>query len=212
MYIVVLTGGIASGKSTVRRYFESHGAMAFDLDKISREIVEPPSPQLDALVRQFGDEIVDDEGRLIRANLARVAFDDPVSTQAMNEIMLPAIFERCAEYLVSFSCSVKGTPVVFIEVPLLCEAPQFAELADEVVALEVDYETRKRRARERGMTERDFEARYAQQASDEERRALADTVIDNSGTKEELIAKLDAWWHERERQGWRSMRAKTGRA
>lgn len=206
MYIVVVTGGIASGKSTVREYFKAHGASTLDLDQISRDIVVPPSPELDALVDYFGDSILNRDGTLNRKELATLAFTDEVSTHAMNQIMFPAIFERVSQYLVSGACSVKSAPVMFIEVPLLTEAPEFAELADEVIAISTSYENRKARALARGMTEDDFEARVSRQATDEEREALADTVFENNGTKEDLIETLNNWWHLKEVTNWRSLR------
>lgn len=186
---VGLTGGIGSGKSTVARLLAEHGAIVIDADAIAREIVEPGQPALAEIVDRFGSEILDDRGALDRGALAAIVFHDTAALADLNAITHPRIAERTAELI----AAAPENAVVVYDMPLLVENG-LAEGWDAVVVVIADRQVRIERLRERGLDEDDIEARMARQASDEERRAVADIIIDNSGSMEELRSQVeDAW-------------------
>jgi dephospho-CoA kinase len=191
-----LTGGIGSGKSTVSRLLAERGAVVVDADAIAREVVEPGTVGLAAVVAAFGDGILAADGSLDRPALGAVVFADPDARGRLNAIVHPLVRERAAE----LADRVPDDGVVVHDVPLLVESGQAADqgghVYDLVLVVETDLETRLQRLLRRGMTEDDARARIAVQATDEERRAVADVVLDNSGTPEELAAQVDRFWAE----------------
>jgi dephospho-CoA kinase len=185
---VALSGGVGSGKSTVAALLAGHGAVVVDADAIAREVVEPGTSGFAEVVARFGDEVVAD-GRLDRAALAGIVFNDAEALAALNAIVHPRVGRRAAE----LAEAAGPDAVVVYDVPLLAEQAGRHGF-DAVVMVLAERETRLERLAQRGMARDDAEARMAAQASDEQRRAIADEVIDNSGTREELAAAVDALW------------------
>lgn len=202
MYVVMITGGIGSGKSTLRRMLCDHGAVSIDLDAIARTLMDNEPQMIKELADEFGPQILDEDGSVDRAELACAAFRSAAATRAMNAITFPYITREANEYILNVHCTPRtNSKVLVVEVPLLTEVPQFAELANEVIAVEVPQLQRLARCVERGMDTQDAINRMSRQPSDAERAAIADTVFDNSGSEEELSAWVDEWWHEREQSG-----------
>lgn len=192
MLRIGLTGGIGSGKSTVSELLAARGAVIVDADRIAREVVEPGTPGLAAVVEAFGEQVLAADGSLDRPALAAVVFSDPAARARLDAIVHPLVRRRSAE-LVAAS---PADAVVVNDVPLLVETGQVASF-DVVLVVEADPEIRVARLVRRGLTEDDARARIASQASDEQRRAVADVVLDNSGTPEELAEQVDRFWAER---------------
>jgi dephospho-CoA kinase len=188
-----LTGGIGSGKSTAARRFAELGALVIDADAVAREVVEPGTEGLAAVVAEFGDQVLDGDGRLDRPALARVVFADGAARERLNAILHPRIRARVAERI---AAAAPGT-VVVQDVPLLAETNQ-AGAYDLVVVVEAPEELRVQRlARDRGMPPEQARARMATQASDEQRRAIANVVLVNDGSPDDLRARVDALWRAR---------------
>ena len=192
MLRIGLTGGIGAGKSTVSRLLVERGAVLIDADRLAREVVEPGTPGLAAVVEAFGQQVLADDGSLDRAGLAAVVFADPEARRRLDDIVHPLVRRRAAELL----AAAPEDAVVVQDVPLLVETGQ-AGSHDLVLVVEADLDTRVRRLVGRGLSEDDARARIAAQATDEQRRAVADVVLDNSGTVEELEAQVDRFWAER---------------
>jgi dephospho-CoA kinase len=187
-----LTGGIGSGKSVAARRFAELGALVIDADLVAREVVEPGTDGLAAVVAEFGEQVLDGDGRLDRPALARVVFADEAARDRLNAILHPRIRARVAERI---AAAPAGT-VVVQDVPLLAETGQ-AGAFDLVVVVEAPAEERVRRlVRDRGMPAEQARARMAAQATDEQRRAIADVLLVNDGTPEDLRAQVDRCWAE----------------
>ena len=189
MLVVGLTGGIGSGKSTVAAMLARRGAVVIDADAIAREVVEPGSPALAALVERFGPDILDAGGSLDRKALAARAFADEESRKALEAITHPAIGE---EFLHRISDAPEGS-VVIHDVPLLVEGGMAARYA-AVIVVEAPRDVRLDRLEQRGIDRADAEARMAAQASDAERREVATWIVDNSGDLDGLEEQVDAIW------------------
>jgi dephospho-CoA kinase len=187
--MIGLTGGIGSGKSTVAALLVAKGAVVVDADLIARQVVEPGSPVLAKLADRFGAEIIGPDGRLDRAALAARAFVDDESTKALADITHPAIGE---EFLRQVAAAPEDAVVVH-DVPLLVESKNPAQYRG-VIVVEAPRALRLSRLETRGVPVADAESRMAQQATDEERRAIATWVIDNSGDLAELENQVDALW------------------
>ncbi|MGH3379894.1 MAG: dephospho-CoA kinase [Actinoallomurus sp.] len=192
MLRVGLTGGIGSGKSEVSRRLVSLGAVLVDADAVAREVVEPGTPGLAAIVEEFGEEILRADGGLDREKLGSIVFADEASRRRLNAIVHPLVGRRTQEL-------VEAAPpgaIVIHDVPLLTEN-DLAGLYDLVVVVDTPVEEQVRRlTTRRGMTEEAARVRIAAQATRERRRAVADRVIDNSGTLETLTAQVDELWAE----------------
>ena len=192
MLRIGLTGGIGSGKSTVAALLAARGAVVVDSDRIAREVVEPGTPGLAAVVEAFGEQVRGADGALDRPRLAAIVFADPDARKRLDGIVHPLVRARAAE----LAAAAPEDAVVVHDVPLLVETGQ-AGSYDVVLVVEADGETRVRRLVQRGLSEDDARARMAAQATDAQRRAAADVVLDNSGTEEELAAQVDRFWAER---------------
>jgi dephospho-CoA kinase len=194
---VGLTGGLGSGKSTVAAMLAEHGAVIIDADAIAVEVVRAGTPGFDAVVARFGDDVVGADGELDRARLAEIVFSDDAARYTLNEIVHPLVAERSAQLM----AGVPDDAVVVYDVPLLAEN-DLAGGFDVVVVVEADRPTRLGRLAARGLPEAQAEARIAVQASDEQRRAIADEVLRNDGSRETLAAQVDALWQRLAAQTW----------
>lgn len=196
MLKVGLTGGIGAGKSEVSRILAGYGAVLIDADRIAREVVEPGTPGLDAVVGEFGTGILTPEGTLDRPKLGSVVFSDGERLAALNAIVHPLVGARSAE----LERAAGDDSVVVHDVPLLTEN-SLAPLYDLVIVVDAAPETQlDRLVRLRGMTEQEARARMAAQATREQRRAVADLVIDNDGPIEALEPQVREVWAELERR------------
>ena len=192
MLRIGLTGGIGSGKSTVSALLAERGAVVVDADRIAREVLAPGTPGLAAVVTEFGPGVEAPDGSLDRAALAGVVFADDAARQRLDALVHPLVRQRTAELV----AAAPHDAVVVNDVPLLVETGQ-AGSYDLVLVVEADVETRVARLIGRGLSEADAHARIAAQATDEQRRAAADVVLDNSGTPEQLAEQVDRFWTER---------------
>jgi dephospho-CoA kinase len=187
-----LTGGIGSGKSTVSALLAAHGAVIVDADRIAREVVEPGTPGLERIIEAFGDGVVEADGSLDRAALAAVVFADPDARRQLDGIVHPLVRARARE----MAAAAPPDAVVVHDVPLLVETGQ-ASSYDLVLVVEADPATRVSRLVQRGLTAEDARARIEAQASDDQRRAVADVVLHNGGTPEQLAEQVNRFWAER---------------
>jgi dephospho-CoA kinase len=179
---VGLTGGVASGKSTVAALLRELGAVVVDSDVLAREVVEPGTPGLAAVVEAFGPEVLTADGSLDRPALGAVVFGDEGARRRLEAILHPLIRARAAELE---AAAPEGTVVVH-DIPLLVETGQ-ADRFDAVLVVDVPVETQvERMVRDRGMSREDALARVAAQADREQRLAAATHVVDNTGTREDL--------------------------
>jgi dephospho-CoA kinase len=187
-----LTGGIGSGKSTVARLLAERGAQVVDADVLAREVVAPGTAGLAAVVAAFGEDVLTADGALDRPALAARVFGDPEARARLDGIVHPLVRARAAEAI----AVLPSDAVVVQDIPLLVETGQAGGF-DLVLVVEADVATRVARLVARGLTEDDARARIAAQATDEQRRAAASVVLDNSGTPAELAAQVDRFWAER---------------
>jgi dephospho-CoA kinase len=195
MPLIALTGGIASGKSTIANRLADQGAIVVDADRTVRELQEPGLPVFERIVETFGEGVVASDGSLDRAALGTVVFRDAKKLAALNAIVHPAVkAETQRRFREAFDAD-PGAVVVY-DVPLLKEARGTGEW-DMVVVAHAPAETRIRRMVEnRGMTPEDADARVRSQASDDERLALADVVIDTGGSIEHTLEQTDRLWRD----------------
>ena len=193
MFLIGLTGGIGSGKSTVASRLKTLGARIVDADKIAREIVEPGEPALAELAEAF-DGVLNADGTLNRAELARQAFAAPEATEKLNSITHPRIRERTLERFAQ--ARTDGVPVLVYDMPLLIENGEYKKM-DHVLVVDAEDEIRiDRLVNSRGLDEEDARRRIAAQISRDERLAAADSVVDNSGTRDQLLQQVDAFWEQ----------------
>ncbi|MEU6794464.1 dephospho-CoA kinase [Nonomuraea wenchangensis] len=199
MLKIGLTGGIGSGKSEVSRRLAAHGAVVIDADKIAREVVAPGTAGLARVVAAFGEEVLRPDGALDREKLGSIVFADSQKLAVLNGIVHPLVGERVAQ----LQADAPGDAVVVYDVPLLVEN-KLAPMYDVVIVVDAADEVRIRRlAEHRGMAETDAKARIAAQAGREDRLAVADIVIANEGSLEELDARVAEVWAELLRRGAR---------
>lgn len=193
MLRIGLTGGIGAGKSTVSAAFSRNGGVIVDGDVIAREVVEPGTEGLAKLVEAFGPGILLPDGALDRPALAAIAFSDDDKRAILNGIVHPLVGHRRAELI-----EAAGQDAVIIEdIPLLVES-QMAPMFPLVIVVHADIETRVTRLlTHRGMSEADARARIAAQATEPQRRDVADVWLDNSGSAEDLEAQALQLWHQR---------------
>lgn len=192
MLRVGLTGSIGSGKSAVSSRLADHGAVVVDSDVLAREAVAPGTDGLGEVVAAFGPDLLDSGGALDRAALGEVVFADDAARRRLEAIVHPRVRARAAE----LEAAADAAAVVVHDVPLLVETGQ-ADAYDVVVVVDVPEDLAVRRlVEQRGMTEEAAQARLRTQASREERTAVADLVIDNSGTLAELGHRVGEVWEQ----------------
>ncbi|NDZ83065.1 dephospho-CoA kinase [Streptomyces sp. SID10853] len=192
MLKVGLTGGIGAGKSEVSRLLVSYGAVLIDADRIAREVVEPGTPGLAAVVEAFGESVLAPDGSLDRPALGSIVFADPDRLATLNSIVHPLVGARSAE----LEGQAQADSVVIHDVPLLTENG-LAPLYDLVVVVDASRETQlDRLVRLRGMQESEARARMAAQATREQRREIADLVIDNDGPLDALEPQVRSVWEQ----------------
>ncbi|MEV7547282.1 dephospho-CoA kinase [Streptomyces sp. NPDC089915] len=201
MLKVGLTGGIGAGKSEVSRLLAGYGAVVVDADRIAREVVEPGTPGLAAVVEAFGRSVLTGEGTLDRPKLGAVVFADPEKLRTLNAIVHPLVGARSAE----LERAAGPDAIVVHDVPLLTENG-LAPLYDLVVVVDAAPETQLTRLTAlRGMTEEEARARMAAQATREQRLAVATLVIDNDGPLTALEPQVrDLWQRLAERAAARA--------
>jgi len=189
MFLIGLTGGIASGKSTVSRLLAEHGADVIDADLVAREVIEPGTIGFNSVVAKFGSGIVEDNGRISRESLAQIVFADSKKRLELEGILHPLIQARTLE-LIQNSTS----DVVVYAVPLLVEAKVDYPF-DLVVTVESGIENQiERLVSDRGYSRQQAEARIEAQASSDERRGRADIALENTGSIEELTSQVSNLW------------------
>lgn len=190
MLTVGLTGGIGAGKSEVSRLLVECGAVLIDADKIAREVVEPGTPGLAAVVDAFGEDILTPDGSLDRPKLGSIVFTDPDKLALLNSIVHPLVGARSRE----LEAAASPDAVIVHDVPLLAENG-LAPLYDVVVVVDAAPETQlDRLIRLRGMTEEDARARMAAQSTREKRLETADIVVDNDVPLQELERRVREVW------------------
>lgn len=190
--ILGLTGGIASGKSTVSRAFAERGAVVIDADLIAREVVEPGTPGLAAVVAEFGEGVLRPDGSLDREALGKVVFADEAARARLSRILHPLIGGRSAELWAAAEAA--GTQVLVHDVPLLVES-RLQDSYDEVIVVDVPPEVQlDRLVRLRGMDPVEAQQRIAAQATRAERLAAATHVIVNDGSLDDLADAVQALW------------------
>jgi dephospho-CoA kinase len=192
MLLVGLTGGIGSGKSTVAGLLEARGAVIVDADRIAREVVEPGGPAYQPLIDRFGPSIVRDDGSLDRPAIAAQAFSNPDALKDLNQIPPPAIRDGMAAVVAAQA----GTDrVVVLDIPLLAPGTKDSYGVAGVIVVDTPVEVAvDRLVAQRGLSEDDARARVAAQLSREERRKMADVVVDNSGSRDDLTAGVARAW------------------
>ncbi|HEX2903529.1 MAG TPA: dephospho-CoA kinase [Jatrophihabitans sp.] len=184
-----LTGGIGSGKSTVAARLAEHGAVIIDADAIAREVVAAGTPGLAAVLARFGPEVAQPDGTLDRPALGRIVFADQAALADLNSIVHPLVGARTAELMQQAG----PDAVIVYDVPLLVENGLSGGF-DAVVVVQAPLEVRLSRLAGRGMDRETALARIAQQATDEQRRRVATVLLDNSGSRERLMAQVDRAW------------------
>jgi dephospho-CoA kinase len=192
MLLVGLTGGIGSGKSTVAELLRAKGAAVVDADGISRQIMEPGGAAFQAVVDRFGTAIVDPGGRIDRPALAALVFGDPDALADLNRLTHPVIGRVMGERVEELAA---GSEIVVLDIPLLNIATKDRFSFGAIVVVDTPEAVAVQRlVEQRAFTEADARARVAAQISRDERRALADVVIDNSGDRAALETEVDRAW------------------
>lgn len=195
MRVIGVTGGIGSGKSSAVRVLAELGAVVVDADRVGHEVYAPGTPGFDQVVAAFGSEVVGADGAVDRRRLGAIVFDDPAALRRLNAIVHPLIRDAVARRVATALVAARA-PIV-VEAALLIEA-KWDSLVDEVWLVVARREVIEQRlASQRGMDPAAVAARMRAQLSDEERRAHAAVVIDNSGSRDELRAAIERLWRER---------------
>ena len=187
-FVVGLTGGIGSGKSLAAQFFSQLGALVIDADQLARSAIERGSEGFDEVLLRFGDTVLKN-GDIDRVALGQIVFENPQAKKDLEEIIHPRIRAEFEEAVASLN---PGQIMVY-EIPLLVET-NAADRFDYVITVESNKELRTNRLRARGMFHSDIEKRIAAQATEEQRRAIADCVLTNDGTEDELLRQVENVW------------------
>jgi dephospho-CoA kinase len=190
MKVIALTGGIGAGKSLVANYFFTLGAKVIDADQLARSAIERGSDGFDEVVSNFGDEILKD-GDIDRSKLAEIIFSDPKKRNLLESIIHPKVQQGLADAKKSLG----EDEILIYEIPLLVET-NAASKFDLVITVEAPIADRIERLKARGLFQSEIEKRIASQATEEQRREIANIVIENSGSEEELLRKVEAIWED----------------
>ena len=195
MFKIGLTGGIASGKSTVLTYFKDKGIPYIDADIVAREVVEPGTEGLKAIVDTFGSHVLHDDGTLNREALGAIVFHNEEKRQLLNSCLKTHIRNRIMELTSQYEQG--NTPILIYDIPLLIEGEWYT-MMDEVWLVYVNETTQIERLMSRnGYTREDALARINSQMRLDDKRAYADIIIDNNGTPHDLTVQLNTIWNER---------------
>ncbi len=186
-----LSGGIGSGKSTVAKILTDLGAVVIDADVIAREVLLPGTSGYASAVTAFGTGFLDDEGNIDRKSLAKLVFENPIELAKLEAIVHPAVIARVTE----IRNSLPESAVVVYDTPLMFEK-QLQSQFDKVLMVVSDKKLRRTRLVERGLDFGDIDARMANQATDEQRISIADFVIENNGTHEQLLDQVAKVWNQ----------------
>ncbi|MDD9265814.1 dephospho-CoA kinase [Paenibacillus sp. GCM10023248] len=188
-----LTGGIACGKSTVSAMLVGRGALLVDADQIARDVVEPGSPVLEQVAAHFGQAVLQEDGTLHRKKLGQIVFGDAEARKQLESILHPPIRKQIREQMEAYESQYPDKLVV-VDIPLLYES-NLAHLFEQVMVVYVPRHVQLERLMVRdGLTESAANNRIDAQMSIEEKRKLADIVIDNSGTQEDTYAEVERFW------------------
>ena len=195
MFKIGLTGGIASGKSTVLTYFKDKGIPYIDADIVAREVVEPGSEGLEAIVDAFGSNVLHDDGTLNREALGAIVFHNEEKRRQLNDCLKEHIRNRIMELTAHYESN--RTAVLIYDIPLLIEGEWYT-MMDEVWLVYVNEMTQIERLMSRnGYTREDALARINSQMRLDDKRAYADIIVDNNGTPHDLTVQLNTIWNER---------------
>jgi len=187
-FVIGLTGGIGSGKSLAAQFFSQLGALVIDADQLARSAIERGSEGFDEVLLRFGDSVLIN-GDIDRVALGQIVFENPQAKKDLEAIIHPRIRAEFEEAVASLDAD----EIMVYEIPLLVET-NAADRFDFIITVESDAELRKERLRARGMFHSDIEKRMASQASEEERRTIADCVLTNNGSEDELLRQVENVW------------------
>ena len=187
-FVVGLTGGIGSGKSLAAQFFSQLGALVIDADQLARSAIERGSEGFDEVLLRFGDTVLKN-GDIDRVALGQIVFENPEAKKDLEEIIHPRIRAEFEEAVASLN----PDQIMVYEIPLLVET-NAADRFDFVITVESDAELRKQRLRARGMFHSDIEKRMASQATEQQRRAIADCVLTNDGSEDDLLRQVENVW------------------
>ncbi|WP_167131637.1 dephospho-CoA kinase [Paramicrobacterium chengjingii] len=191
--LIGLTGGIASGKSTVARMLRDHGAVVVDADLLAREVVEPGTPALRSIQDLFGDDLIRPDGSLDRARLGTIVFGDRQAREQLNAIVHPAVRELAKK---RFAAAAAADPeaIIVYDVPLLAESETLSHF-DLIVLADAPAEMRRQRLIDlRGLNAQEASRRVNAQASDDARRTIADVIVDTTRSLDETATEVDRLW------------------
>ena len=191
MLLVALTGGIGSGKSLAAQYFAACGAEVIDFDQLARDVVERGSEGFDEILVRFGDEVLH-EGNLNRTRLAEIVFNDDIARKDLEAITHPKIRAAFDAYV----AELEPEAILVSQIPLLAESEHKYPF-DFVVTVSASEETRRARLIKRGMKDYQVTQRMAAQASDAQREAIADAVLINEGTEDDLLRQVENLYEDR---------------
>ena len=195
MLVVGLTGGIASGKSTISKYLASHGAKIIDADKIARDIVEPGKEAWKKIKSSFGSAVFNEDQTLNRAKLGKIIFEYPEQRQVLNAIIHPEVIAETQRLIDTYKRD-KTIPLIVVDAPLLIEA-KMTPLVDEVWVINISKEKQIERVMERdNITKEEAEQRIASQMPTEEKIKYAHRLIDTNINKEETFKEVSKLWEE----------------
>jgi dephospho-CoA kinase len=189
--LVALTGGIGSGKSLASEYFAACGAQVLDFDQLARDVVERGTEGFDEIVRRFGDEVLR-EGSLDRARLAEIVFNDGIARKDLEAITHPKIRAAFDEVV----AKLEPETILVSQIPLLAES-EYSYPFDFVVTVSARVDTRGERLKRRGMKGYQVEQRLAAQATDLQREAIADAILSNDGSEDELLRQVENLFENR---------------
>ena len=192
MLVVGLTGGIGTGKTTAARLLAEHGATVVDCDALGRLVIEPGGRAYAKVIARFGDDIVRDDSTIDRAKVAAIVFNDAAALAELKAISHPAIDAEIADRIAAARGA--GETIVVLDMAVLAETSLGQGQYQAVVVVEAPLDVRLARLRTRGMTGDDARARIASQASDADRRKLADWIIDNGGDLDDLRVRVAELW------------------